>query len=597
MQRARETHPDKGGDEEMFKQIRLAYDAVLAMEKESGHMAWEPVGPEQNFDVHQFRQSRATRRQKGQLPKRAPRASKQGGAAVAPSSVQESTPCVDHVGQAFEGPVHPDFKPVFTSTEERGVLHEPFLCSILGVPRGATREELRKAFMQRARETHPDNGGDVDMFIQARQAYTALLGMASHRPPRTAYPRPQSRTGNLEQLFGTKDLRRPRRRCQASSKRQNADRSRSVKQASRCVRQSSSTKTTAAEPGHGANQGETACDERPGQDPEVEVACDDQNVFVKPGPWECESKAAPSVCAAPSSADPDAEAEPVDQKACHEHDGQDRHSEVLPAGRTAELDIDGTIKGAAFPKKHGNSEPTSPQVAVDASQGPAEAAHPQHVADAVGSLREEEVSARADEPGESVPTVRLRGKRAVKQPLTSRIVTRSQTAARTSDSPACLERTPKRGRQTRSHASAMSTDSPGCQERWGPQTHSQAAATEYTSCRQEVPTTSSPRVVVSSRPAGGDEHVRSARASARKPSNIIIVSVRGLMDELGDPTCVECGGDIELGAVRCATLRLHECKKGFRHWQCFIPRWNFLDVLTNDGLSPEQFDACLADLR
>jgi DnaJ-class molecular chaperone len=49
---------------------------------------------------------------------------------------------------------------------------------LLGVPQAYTREELRKAYIGKAKETHPDRGGERDgrAFQRVREAYEALLG-------------------------------------------------------------------------------------------------------------------------------------------------------------------------------------------------------------------------------------------------------------------------------------------------------------------------------------------------------------------------------------------------------------------------------------
>lgn len=41
----------------------------------------------------------------------------------------------------------------------------------LGVPAGATMEEVRRAYRQRIKEVHPDQGGDEESFRRVREAY------------------------------------------------------------------------------------------------------------------------------------------------------------------------------------------------------------------------------------------------------------------------------------------------------------------------------------------------------------------------------------------------------------------------------------------
>ena len=49
---------------------------------------------------------------------------------------------------------------------------------VLGLRRGATRREIRKAYLARAREWHPDRNrrrGAVEKFLRVRDAYETLL--------------------------------------------------------------------------------------------------------------------------------------------------------------------------------------------------------------------------------------------------------------------------------------------------------------------------------------------------------------------------------------------------------------------------------------
>lgn len=45
---------------------------------------------------------------------------------------------------------------------------------ILGVDKGATQEEIKKAFRKAAMKHHPDQGGDADKFKEANEAYSIL---------------------------------------------------------------------------------------------------------------------------------------------------------------------------------------------------------------------------------------------------------------------------------------------------------------------------------------------------------------------------------------------------------------------------------------
>lgn len=48
----------------------------------------------------------------------------------------------------------------------------------LGLPAGATREEVREAYREKVKEVHPDHGGDGDEFKRVREAYTAAKQQA-----------------------------------------------------------------------------------------------------------------------------------------------------------------------------------------------------------------------------------------------------------------------------------------------------------------------------------------------------------------------------------------------------------------------------------
>ena len=54
------------------------------------------------------------------------------------------------------------------------------LYDVLGVPADATADEIKKAYRRRARELHPDAGGDEEQFKAVQAAYT-VLGDAEKR--------------------------------------------------------------------------------------------------------------------------------------------------------------------------------------------------------------------------------------------------------------------------------------------------------------------------------------------------------------------------------------------------------------------------------
>jgi hypothetical protein len=57
--------------------------------------------------------------------------------------------------------------------------------SVLGLEAGATLVEVKRAFRQRALETHPDRGGRAEDFVAIQRAYEKLVVMAS-RPRKRA---------------------------------------------------------------------------------------------------------------------------------------------------------------------------------------------------------------------------------------------------------------------------------------------------------------------------------------------------------------------------------------------------------------------------
>jgi DnaJ-class molecular chaperone len=69
--------------------------------------------------------------------------------------------------------------------------------SILGVPRGASDEDIKKAYRKLAMQHHPDRGGDQNKFQQIQEAYDTLSDPAK----RSQYDNPQPQ-GNFSFHFG-----------------------------------------------------------------------------------------------------------------------------------------------------------------------------------------------------------------------------------------------------------------------------------------------------------------------------------------------------------------------------------------------------------
>jgi len=51
---------------------------------------------------------------------------------------------------------------------------DPF--KVLGIQKSATREEIDKAYREKAKKYHPDAGGDTWAFQQVQEAYERLIG-------------------------------------------------------------------------------------------------------------------------------------------------------------------------------------------------------------------------------------------------------------------------------------------------------------------------------------------------------------------------------------------------------------------------------------
>ncbi|HWQ99731.1 MAG TPA: DnaJ domain-containing protein, partial [Candidatus Methylomirabilis sp.] len=45
---------------------------------------------------------------------------------------------------------------------------------VLGVPKNASQDDVKKAFRKKAHELHPDKGGDAEAFKRVNEAYQVL---------------------------------------------------------------------------------------------------------------------------------------------------------------------------------------------------------------------------------------------------------------------------------------------------------------------------------------------------------------------------------------------------------------------------------------
>ena len=67
----------------------------------------------------------------------------------------------------------PDWRPSWgVCSEDRGVSGNH---DTLGLKRSASQEEIRAAYLHKAKQTHPDKGGDPKEFIKIKEAYDCLV--------------------------------------------------------------------------------------------------------------------------------------------------------------------------------------------------------------------------------------------------------------------------------------------------------------------------------------------------------------------------------------------------------------------------------------
>jgi curved DNA-binding protein len=76
--------------------------------------------------------------------------------------------------------------------------------SILGVPKNASQDDIRKAYKKQSMQHHPDRGGDEAKFKQVNEAYQILKDPTKRHQydnPQPQYNQQRWHTGNFDDLF------------------------------------------------------------------------------------------------------------------------------------------------------------------------------------------------------------------------------------------------------------------------------------------------------------------------------------------------------------------------------------------------------------
>lgn len=73
---------------------------------------------------------------------------------------------------------------------------------VLGVPKGASAEQIREAYRKKSKKYHPDVGGDDWVFIQIEEAYRYLIALADDNEQWSEYPGRGATTEQREERSG-----------------------------------------------------------------------------------------------------------------------------------------------------------------------------------------------------------------------------------------------------------------------------------------------------------------------------------------------------------------------------------------------------------
>lgn len=72
---------------------------------------------------------------------------------------------------------------------------------ILGVPEGASDDDIKKAYKKKARELHPDMGGSTEDMQRLNQARDTLLGGGEPAHPRVEAEKPEHMSRQFDDMF------------------------------------------------------------------------------------------------------------------------------------------------------------------------------------------------------------------------------------------------------------------------------------------------------------------------------------------------------------------------------------------------------------